>query len=284
MKLFKFFLFLLAVIALTSCLPKPNVLESVIERPKHTVYLPLIEYSRSGKKCVGSSETFNMEHVKNLGSNCIYRYWPYGEVQDNVEILGMVNTWSPITVTGNMPYFLGYNEPELNGLTPEWVAEVWPSIVEANSSSKSVSPAPLRNPGAWLSDFREEHIKLWGYPPKLDVLALHCYESYLQCRAKAEQVIRYAKEWGIKEVWITEFAFSDQWQGKYPPESSWEIEAQKLINWMNSETMITRYYWWALEYDPSNENQPWSYRWPTSLYVWGTDELTEAGKFYREQP
>jgi hypothetical protein len=267
----------------------PQIISPLPLRTPEHVYLPLVSrQEKPSKKCVALSTWLEIDKILEIGARCTYRYWPSAEDYDGIENAGMVvyyNDW--ITVTGSAPYFMGYNEPDLGRygggapVTPAMAAEMWPRIIAANPGKLAVSPAPSHLHPEWLEQFYAAHVKRWGYPPKLDALAAHCYGGAEFCQRIVSQIIGYADRWNVPEVWVTEFAFTSAWQSQYPAGATWQSEAQRFIAWMDAEPRITRYYWWALIYDSHNPEEWWCNGWYTQLYDWATGELTERGRFYQ---
>ncbi|CAG0933649.1 hypothetical protein TFLX_03155 [Thermoflexales bacterium] len=270
-------------------LPAPSTIGTPFVSPlptAHRVHLPLLTiHYRQSKKCVGLSSGFDVEKMLALGVRCTYVYSPgVGDIP-GVEYAGMVRYPDLITVTGTVPYFFGFNEPDLysptTGVTPQQAAEIWPRVISANPGKRAISPAPSHLHPEWLEQFYAAHQMRWGYPPKLDVLAIHCYGGSEFCKVIVTQVIGYAAQWHVNEVWVTEFAFTNVWQSSYPAGATWRSEAQSFVDWMNAQPVITRFYWWAMMYDSEDQNQWWNYHWYTQLYDWFTGELNERGQFYQ---
>ncbi len=238
----------------------------------------------STKKCVGLGSGFDEAKVSNLGAWCTYFYGPNVPSSTTLSITGMINK-DNLSTTGNSGYFMGWNEPDLTdpnwSMTPTRAAELWPMAVEANPGKLPVAPGISQGVGwripsgiDWLRQFYDEHVRLWGRPPELQALSIHCYyDTAAQCIALVQQIIDLAQEWGVPEVWVTEFAF---WRS-----TDWEEQTRQFVSWMESEPMITRYFWWALTY---KGDEPWAQGFATQLYDYTTGLLTEFGEFYRQLP
>lgn len=275
----------LVLFLLAACSPVAPEFVSPMVIPKFKVYLPVVlnDY-RQSKKCVALSEGFEASRMVELGSRCTYSYNPHSQMlPGGIEMLGMVKYPGELKVAGNADIILGFNEPD-GHIAPAQAAEVWPQVIASNPGKTVVSPAPSHLYPGWLAEFYAAHLMRWRTAPKLDALAIHCYSSADECIRIVSQVVAYAKAWGIPQVWVTEFAFSSEWQSAYPAGSTWQSEATKFIDWMNAQPLITRYYWWAMSYDKTNQAQWWSYGWPTSLYDWTTKQMTERGRFYQGFP
>ena len=267
-------------------LPSP-IRTPIKPKPKiYRTFLPILWLNyRQTKKCVGLSIAYDADKMREVGANCTYAYGPNAAGYDSAadEVLGMVYP-DAYTVTGKAPYFLGFNEPDLSlAVTPQMAAEMWPQVIAANPNKLAVSPAPSHLHPEWLAQFYTAHVRKWGYPPKLDALAIHCYNSANVCIQVVQQVIDYARMWNVPEVWVTEFAFSEMWQSSYPVGTTWQTEARKFIDWLDTQAIVTRYYWWALAYDSDVPAQWWSYGWHTQLYNFHEGGLNERGRFYQDR-
>ena len=221
----------------------------------HKIYIPLISYA-SSKKCAAIGEVDQIEQVKQLNSNCTYVYWGY-TYTGTVEVINMLKQGDPLALTNNSQYFLGWNEPDLSGLTPQAAAALWPLAVASNPSKQAVSPAPSDLHPEWLEQF----LMLINHKP--DVLAIHCYKIVVECERIIGQVIGYADQYGIGAVWVTEFGY----QGV-----DWQAQAQSLIDWMNAQPKIKRFYWFAAAADGY---------WSGQNLIDSTGQLTDKGTFYK---
>lgn len=212
---------------------------------EYKVYMPILSYAPS-KKCVAIGEVSQIGQVNQLDTNCTYVYWNY-TYTGTVEVINMLKVGYPVTLTNNSRYFLGWNEPDLEGLTPQAAAALWPKAIAANPSKLAVSPAPSHRNPDWLAQF------LPLIERKPDVLAIHCYQTTLECERIIGQVIGYADQYGIGSVWVTEFGY----QG-----ADWQTQAQTLIDWMNAQDKIKRFYWFSIGYGG----------------YWAGQDLIEAGQ------
>ena len=284
-----------AAIVVSPPIERPQLIPpSVIATPTtpppriYRLYLPLqLSRYQQSKKCVALSSGYSVAMMMEIGARCTYSYWPAGQSANGIEFDGMAQYPDAITVTGESPYVFGFNEPDLGRfkggppVTPQMAAEIWPRVVAANPGKLLVSPAPSQLHPEWLAQFYQAHLSRWGYTPKLDVLAIHCYISANECIKIVSQVIGYAEKWNIPQVWVTEFAFSSQWQENFPTGATEQSESIKFIEWMNQQSKITRYYWWALAYDSDDPKQWWNYDRFTQLYDWHAGGLNERGQFYQ---
>ncbi|NIV31386.1 MAG: hypothetical protein GWN58_18395, partial [Anaerolineae bacterium] len=137
----------------------------------------------------------------------------------------------------NSVYIMGFNEPDSvhqADLTPEEAAPLWRELEEMYPGKKLVSPAVVFDL-PWLERFREEYMDLYGAPPRLDALAVHCYRNDVaSCQGAVEEIAGYAQAWGIDEVWLTEWEF---WG-----EGSVE-RLLEFVAWLEAHPLVTRYAW-----------------------------------------
>lgn len=157
---------------------------------------------------------------------------------------------------GNSNWVMGFNEPDISGLSFTDAAIYWHNNIEPNNPTKKLlSPAPSGSESGltWLVNFRNAYIAFYATPPRLDGLAAHCYKWVVsQCTDYLQLFINQANAWGISEIWVTEFSFSPT-----PPSSpEGALQQQKeFTDWMVSQPMIKRYAWFASRI---NGNEPWS--------------------------
>jgi len=217
-----------------------------------------------------------------LGGSWYHNWGPAPENIRGIAVVPMV--WGrdvPTQLGGNSTTVLGPNEPDMKGqsnLTPEEGAQVWRTMEQTYPDKRLISPVPSHEDPEWLVRFRDAYKKAYGRWPRLDGLAMHCYiPERGGCIALGQKFVRWAREWGVPEVWVTEFAFLPKWA----PDA--EGQAREWVAWLEAEPMIKRYAPFT-SYIPGGT---WS--WPhtepeanPSLFV-GTEstELTEMGRWYQ---
>jgi len=131
--------------------------------------------------------------------------------------------------------------------------------------------------------FYAAYIAEYGEEPKLDAIAMHCYDSWAigtgKCQQRAADFMAWAQERDIGEVWVTEFGR----QTCYPGGTQAAIEfMHEMVRYFNREPTITRYAWFQLSYR-CDGSEPWAFPpgCDTSLVNWETGELTALGEVYR---
>ncbi len=156
-----------------------------------------------------------------------YNWWPAAHVcAASVEAVPML--WGAdslsVRVGGSSDWLMGFNEPDVTSqanITPTRAAYLWHQIEQLHPDYRLVSPATTHGDvlgwdgTPWLEQFRAAYWAMYGRPPRLDALALHCYADTHTCKAALDTVLGRARAWGVGEVWLTEFGFADcpQWGG-----------------------------------------------------------------------
>ena len=119
-------------------------------------------------------------------------------------------------------------------------------------------------------------LKEIGEAPRLDALAVHCYAWSASACIQFTQVYEgWASSWGVPEVWVSEFSISPS----APNTLSQSLqEAQTYINWLEADSMITRFAWFASKLQGTEAWLPPTFI--TPLTDWNTGQLTTFGTMY----
>lgn len=134
-------------------------------------------------------------------------------------------------------WVMGFNEPDLTGqagMTPQAAVKYWRIVESRFPERKLVAPAPSHLHLEWLPQFRAVYRAEVGRYPRFDALAVHCYDSAAQCIAVVKQFEAWAREWGVPEIWVTEFAFVPAWS------QDAEGEARAFMAYLGQRPMVTR--------------------------------------------
>jgi hypothetical protein len=178
-------------------------------------------------------------------------------------------------IGGNSQYLLTFNEPDIggqSGLSPIKAAFMYYFIQLKFPHFKLMSPAPSHLDVEWLVRFRKAYIEMWGSPPRLDGLAVHCYAEASFCIPTVRKAVNWCNEWeGCQEVWVTEYAW---WEGE------WRNEVQTFLDWCKSEPTVSRVYWFA-SYVGGKEWWGKGFRGASLSDRNGT--LTPKGEFFKAQ-
>lgn len=175
--------------------------------------------------CPASCERF--------GCTWCYSWSAQPSAPAGVEAVPMI--WDETQVTsdvgGSSEWIMGFNEPDLGSqanLSPEQAVEPW-AVVEARfPDRKLVAPAPSHLHPEWLPAFREAFRVRYGRAPRFAALAAHCYWSTAAgCAQMLDRYEGWARAWGVPEIWVTEFWFSNESEGR-----AWatELERRPLVS------------------------------------------------------
>jgi hypothetical protein len=183
-----------------------------------------------------------------VGATWQYRWVPLVINCPGLENVPMIWGASDVakTVTGNSQWIMGFNEPDLAtqaNISPAKAATLWRTIEGKYPGRSLLAPAPSAAHPDWLVQFRNAYIGLYKTAPRLDGLAVHCYRWTAEdCISLTQWYLARAKEWGISEVWVSEFAFLPCGNRSI---AQAEAEMEQYIQWMKGNPKITRYAWFA---------------------------------------
>jgi len=191
---------------------------------------------------------------------------------------GVPMIWGPSDlgkpVSGDAAWIMFYNEPEneyQSDVDPAPAATDWPVLLRTYPGRRYVSP------GCYSVEWLEEWLPLVEVKP--DALAAHCYMMMGGeggCKSHLERFIALAAQYGIGEVWVTEFAYVPISGEGYDAAVAWMLD---ITAWMEVQPMITRYAWFELAYTGA---EPWAWGTDrnTSLVDYDTGRLTKLGCAY----
>jgi len=179
------------------------------------------------------------------------------------------------STTGNPKpsrWLLTFNEPDLTGqanLSPQAAAKMYYELTQRYPDRFLVAPAPSDLNPQWLTEWYNEYVNLYGTPPRMDALAVHCYlGTASRCAELTNWYLSLADKWQVGEVWITEFAFCGV---------TATAEMSQYIDWLQQQNKISRYSWFATHY---NDGEAWQWQCNTSLLNNG---LTTLGIVYKSR-
>lgn len=198
-----------------------------------------------------------------------YHWYPKPrQCNQNVEIVPMIrdaNQWAnfeSIGLGGNSQWILGFNEPDLCPdqacLTPAQAVPLWREIEARFPNKKLVAPVPSQLHLDWLVQFRNIYIATYGAPPRFNALAAHWYGfKYADAKTLLNWFKARANEFGVAEIWLTEFAFpvANNSTCGGVTQSDAINEAQRLIADLDTDAMITHYAWYAPRLDTNDPLQ-----------------------------
>lgn len=270
---------------LWQCWPKPAPVVTVPE--VHFLYLPLILTPRLTLRGVGlsSPDYGDVEVIEAAWWDTWLPWGPPSAPECDLGFVPMIPTdedW-PIGFAiekawCSSGFLLGFNEPDLFGMTPLSGAQKWREIETLAADIQLVSPAPSQHDPDWLWRMVDEYQARYGKRPRFDAIAWHIYTN-APTVAKEYLTKRHdeASQHGYNvEVWVTE------WAGVCTapdPLNGNERMVREMIPWFEDTEWIERYAWFASRI---REDEPWGQGWHScSLVNPNTGKLTELGNLYR---
>jgi len=150
--------------------------------------------------------------------------------------------------------------------------------IELNYPNKKiVSHSPSDNDPQWLERSRNAYIDLYGRPPRWDALGAHTYQRVDEAKATLLWFVDKAKEWGVPEVWVTEYATMPC---RYASVDETLQAGRDLTRWIREQPTITRFAWYGARLRPGDG---WPGECITPLADYDTGSLTIWGDMYRDQ-
>lgn len=178
--------------------------------------------------------TWYPEDFVTVASKWGYDWSPNPPVVAGIETVPMI--WGrtiPLTVGGNSPYLLAFNEPDLasqSNIPPAEAATLFRQIETRFAGKSLIAPAPSQLNKQWIVDWHNSFISQFGVKPKIIALAAHAYCWTAQnAIAELQWWMNFRTQTRAKFIWLTEFNFWED--GRRTPEETWQ-EARTLINWM----------------------------------------------------
>lgn len=181
----------------------------------------------------------------------------------------------PVGVTGVV---LEMNEPDCapsycSNLSPQQGAALVRQIEQRAPAAFLVAPAPSHTGLDWLPQMRDAYYAAYGVYPKWDALAMHCYSDWSDCPKMLKQYDKWAQAWGVKEIWITEYAAEMNVADEF---------LAYLDGWNADEgrVPVTHIAWWTTRAN----NEPWAIGFPVRpLLDYHTGALTAYGRWWKGQ-
>lgn len=204
---------------------------------------------------------------------------PDGDLPEGVEFVPMLWGTKSLSdfaanietfLTGSSPsgskYIMGFNEPDASNQASMAVSDAASTfkqfITPYTGSATLVSPAVTNSESAnqgldWMSQFLSSCSDC-----SVSVLAVHWYGSDAGDFMKfVRQAMDTANQHGLKEVWVTEFAFGQDLNRQSTSGDSVDF-LRKVQPWLDRQKMVTRYaYFWAQDGFLVQGNQPSSAGW-----------------------
>jgi hypothetical protein len=214
-------------------------------------------------------------------------YYNWGYVMPSCRgVEGIPMIWSavwgdePILPTGTQ-HLLLFNECDLRGqcnASPELAARAWYHYERLYPGVKLVGPNTSHLGWQWLLDWHAAYVRLYGKPPRIWALGIHCYMPPAECQAWVDRNAALAREWTESgKVWLTEWAMTGCY---YPQMERAAAETQALSD-------ADEFMGWILD-NPDVEREAWFVARLRQPRACSTDliaadgSLTELGEWHRE--
>jgi hypothetical protein len=284
----------LALLLVAGCAPAPQpfrsplalTFASPLPEPPRQVYLPRVAAVPSKKgvslACGYDDPARMAREVAALNVAWVWNWGPTPPLFPDVESVPCIwdDTVIGATLGGNSEWVIGPNECDQHdqcNRSPEYMARAWAELERVYPDRKLTSPQVVRWDRRWLEEWYAAYqAQNGGRAPRLDAIAIHTYWGN-DITAYQEQVRYYialAQRWGVKEVWITEFAIAP---GLDRTVQATVDDLRAYIAWLDAQPMVTRYAVWT--------NRVECTEWPpdslfdTPLYG-ANGMMTELGKTY----
>ena len=271
----------MVILALASCAGEVRVATSPLVSPLESplkLYFPTMGKSTPAVlpvKGVGRHKYYPLDcqELRNAGVTWLYDWSVTPEVCAGIESVPMIYSAGSVgkPLGGNSPWVLGFNEPDLvsqSNITPEQAAILWAQVEAANPDKLLVAPAASRE---WLDAFYYFSCVEYDRRPRADALAVHFYASgdvHEDAEALRQMLRTYrakARDWGVEQVWLTEFGHLTQ------PAAF----LREVLPWIADE--CDRYAWFQWEY---RGDEKWAFGVEHNTSLWLDGALTEVGEVY----
>ena len=215
-----------------------------------------------------------------VGATWFYDWSPQPQPCAGVEAIPML--YAPGDGVSNPPpadakYLLLLNEcdrPDQCNTSPEAAAVAWREWEAQYPAARLVGPNTSRAGLDWLLAWRAAYVRLYGEPPRIWALGIHCYNPAGWCQDWTTAHLALAQQWTTSgQVWVTEWATTGCYFSEARPADVDAAldEADDLQAWFDSQPGVGRTAWFVLRLD--------SAACQTALI--GPDgELTEFGQWH----
>jgi len=189
------------------------------------------------------------------------------------------------TLGGNSAWLMLFNEPDLP--EPVGADATIDTVVRAQAITEAlfpdrllVSPAYSQHNYRHVEQVYDRFSEIYSRPPRWDALAFHCYfydgPTLTRCTHIVDWYVAKAAEWGIAEVWCSEFASVAR---VTPSGPLWEpavTRGRDFIDYMDAAG-VARWFWYGYGFPPSYTS--------SLVYEEGTLSglLTPLGEMYKQR-
>lgn len=206
---------------------------------EYIVYLPGVNVSGCMR---GAGDTYSRADIRTAAGVETWYNWGPTPGGSGIPMLWNASQIGAVLI-GDGQWLMGFNEPDepaQANMTPDAGARAWALVETAYPGRKLVSPGvmDLTWPSLWWSKYQQ----LYGHTPRVDALAVHWYykgsgDPLATFKEQVSRAIAKASEWGVAEVWVTEFAL-------YP---CWGLDSAAFLKaayaWLDTQPMVKRAFW-----------------------------------------
>lgn len=204
----------------------------------------------------GAGDTYNRADIRNAAGVQTWYNWGPTPGGDGIPML-----WNASQIGGGLAgdatWLMGFNEPDVPGqanMTPQEAARAWSYVESTYPNRKLVSPGVMSL--TWLTNWRAAYWSAYGRPPKVDALAVHWYyqndgDPLQSFQRQVQLAENMAQQWGVAEVWVTEFALYPCWLGQ---NATVRFIADAYA-WLDTRPTVTRAFWFQVY---MRGDEPWS--------------------------
>ncbi|NTU66103.1 MAG: hypothetical protein HGB05_22535 [Chloroflexi bacterium] len=285
---------LIALVVLSGCVapasrpfvsPLASTFDSQLPPETHLTYLPLaasVANKRGVSLACGAEDLARTQReIAALGVAWVWNWGTQPPTFPGVESVPGVWNASFIgqPLGGNSAWLLGFNEPEhadQSNMTPEAGARAWRDLEAAYPDRKLTSPQVVHPGEYWLERWYAAYVVYYEQAPKIDALAVHTYygNDITDYKRQVTYYVDLAAQWGVEEVWVTEFAFAPALDGTV--RNSVE-QLTDYIAWLDQQPAVTRYSVWTNRVECTDIAPDGIF--DTPLYA-ASGVLTAAGRAY----
>jgi hypothetical protein len=198
---------------------------------------------------------------------------------------GVPMLWAPDDgpATGQSEYLLVGNEcdrADQCNTSPEAAAVWWRQVEQQYPDRKLVGPNILQTGMKWLLAWHAAYERLYGEPPRLWALGVHCYRPLEECKTWVDKSIALAQQWTQSgKIWLTEWAMTRCYYDNQPDvdgKAQALTDADMMLKWLEANPNVERAAYFIARLDSG----PWH---TCEVALIGPDgALTDFGNWYAQ--
>jgi hypothetical protein len=246
------------------------------------VYLPQMQVAGV---MWGAGDTYHRPDIRKAAGVVWWYDWSPAPGGDGIPML-YSGASIGAALQGDATWLMGFNEPDISGqanMTPDEAARAWSYVESTYAGRKLVSPAVMDL--RWLMNWRAAYWSAYGRAPRVDAIGVHWYyqadgDPLRSLQKQIEQAEALAGEWGVGEIWLSEFSLYPCWGHDVP------TFMRQAFAWLKTRPLVKRAGWFqTFWYNDGRENErDWAP--PQECYSGlglADGSLTEIGRAFAEQ-